>query len=493
MNNRCPRKINLDLAEVPIRETRLGSITGFSGTAAELCRTSCDGSLRERERSFTQAATCASVTAICQLSMIRDAAVVNHGALGCAGDFANFNFINRAGLFKRGHKPRNAHLINTNIQEDDIVFGGESKLKQAIRGAFDRFSPKAIFITTSCASGIIGDDVPGIAEELETELGVPVVPVSCEGFRSQVWASGFDAAYHAILRRIVKPPRRKREDVINVINFWGDDIFTCLFERLGLVPNYVVPFADIEQLERLSEARATIQVCPTLGTYLAAGLEQCYGVVEVKAPPPYGLGPTDRWLRELGRVTGKEAEVETLISDERERIEPELEDLRQHLKGLHAFIAAGAVHGHSIVAVLRELGIEVTGATVWHHDPVFDHGDPAGDTLAKLVADYGDVNFSVCDKQSFEMVNLLNRLKPDIFIVRHNGMSVWGAKLGIPTFLMGDEHFGVGYQGLLNYGHKILDAVTNPAFAHNLARHTKLPYTRWWLEQNPFHFLEEHA
>jgi len=493
MNNRCPRKINLDLAEVPIRETRLGSITGFSGTAAELCRTSCDGSLRERERSFTQAATCASVTAICQLSMIRDAAVVNHGALGCAGDFANFNFINRAGLFKRGHKPRNAHLINTNIQEDDIVFGGESKLKQAIRGAFDRFSPKAIFITTSCASGIIGDDVPGIAEEMETELGVPVVPVSCEGFRSQVWASGFDAAYHAILRRIVKPPRRKREDVINVINFWGDDIFTSLFQRLGLVPNYVVPFADIEQLERLSEARATIQVCPTLGTYLAAGLEQRYGVVEVKAPPPYGLGPTDRWLRELGKVTGKEAEVETLISDEHERIAPELEDLRQRLKGLRAFIAAGAVHGHSIVAVLRELGIEVTGATVWHHDPVFDHGDPAGDTLAKLVSDYGDVNFSVCDKQSFEMVNLLNRLKPDIFIVRHNGMSVWGAKLGIPTFLMGDEHFGVGYQGLLNYGHKILDAVTNPAFAHNLARHTKLPYTRWWLEQNPFHFLEEHA
>lgn len=490
MKNSEVRKINLELAEAPIRETRLGSITGYSGTAADLCRKSSDGSLRERERSFTQCATCASVTAICQLAMIRDAAVVNHGALGCAGDFANFNFIYRAGQAKRGRPLRNAHLINSNILENDIVFGGESKLKAAVRAARERFSPRVIFITTSCASGIIGDDVSGIAEELEAELGIPVVPVSCEGFRSQIWASGFDAAYHAILRRVVKPPRRKRPELVNVINFWGEDIFTDLFGRLGLVPNYVVPFTDIDQLERLSEAAATIQVCPTLGTYLAAGLEQQYGVIEVKAPPPYGLAPTDRWLRELGRVTGKEAEVEELIGAERERIAEELEYLRSRLKGLRGFIAAGAVHGHSIVAVLQELGIEVLGATVWHHDPVLDHGEPAGDTLSQLVADYGDFNFSVCDKQSYEMVNLLNRLRPDLFIVRHNGMSVWGAKLGIPTFLMGDEHFGIGYQGLINYGHKILDAVTNPAFVKNLARHTKLPYTGWWLHQEPFACLE---
>jgi nitrogenase molybdenum-iron protein alpha chain len=91
------------------------------------------------------------------------------------------------------------------------------------------------------------------------------------------------------------------------------------------------------------------------------------------------------------------------------------------------------------------------------------------------------------------MVNLLNRLRPDIFIVRHNGMAVWGAKLGIPTFLMGDEHFGLGYEGLLNYGRKILDSITNPAFVQNLARHTRLPYTEWWLAQQPFSFLGEEA
>jgi nitrogenase molybdenum-iron protein alpha chain len=485
--------INLTTADVPIRENRLGSVTGYEGSAGELTRRSRDCSLRERERSFTQCATCASVTAICQVAMVQDAAVVNHAPLGCAGDFANFNFINRAGQARRGWRLANARLLNSNLDEHDIVFGGAKRLKVAVREAMTRFAPKAIFVTTSCASGIIGDDVPAICRELEEELGVTVVSISCEGFRSQIWATGFDAAYHAILRRVVKPARSRRPELINVINFWGDDIFTALFGRLGLTPNYVVPFTTVAQLERLSEAAATVQICSTLGTYLAAGLEEHFGVPEVKAPSPYGISGTDAWLRELGRITGKDAEVEALIAEEHERITPELTELRARLKGVSGFVAAGAVHGHSLVAILGELGMEVVGATVWHHDQRFDHNDPQGDSLQHVVSKYGDVPFSVCNKQSFEMVNLLNRLRPDIFIVRHNGMAVWGAKLGIPTFLMGDEHFGLGYEGLLNYGRKILDSITNPAFVQNLARHTRLPYTEWWLAQQPFSFLGEEA
>lgn len=485
--------IDLSIADVPVRENRLGSVTGYEGSAGELCRRSRDGSLQERDRSFSQCATCASVTAICQVAMIRDAAVVNHAPLGCAGDFGNFNFINRAGQAKRGWPLANAHLLNSNLDEKDIVFGGGEKLKDAVREAKARFAPKVIFVTTSCASGIIGDDVAGIIEEMTEELGIPVVSLSCEGFRSQIWATGFDAAYHAILRRVVKPASTRRPDLINVINFWGEDIFTDLFGRLGLTPNYVVPFTTIGQLERLSEAAATVQVCSTLGTYLAAGLEQHFGVPEVKAPPPYGIAGTDAWFRELGRVTGKETEVEALIVAEKERIAPELAELRERLAGVRGFVSAGAVHGHSLIAILRELGMEVPGACVWHHDQRLDHGDPRGDSLRHVVAEYGDVPFSVCNKQSYEMVNLLNRLRPDIFIVRHNGMAVWGAKLGIPTFLMGDEHFGLGYEGLLNYGRKILDTITNPAFVRNLARHTRLPYTEWWLAQEPFAFLGEGA
>ncbi|HBQ85579.1 MAG TPA: nitrogenase, partial [Syntrophomonas sp.] len=55
--------------------------------------------------------------------------------------------------------------------------------------------------------------------------------------------------------------------------------------------------------------------------------------------------------------------------------------------------------------------------------------------------------------------------------------------------LIGDEHLGFGYQGLLNYAERILETLDNKEFVSNLARHSTMPYSQWWLEQNPYIFL----
>ena len=62
-------------------------------------------------------------------------------------------------------------------------------------------------------------------------------------------------------------------------------------------------------------------------------------------------------------------------------------------------------------------------------------------------------------------------------------MSRWGAKLGIPSLLIGDEHFGMGYEGLVKYGERILETIENDEFVKNLKKHTFVPYTKWWFEQ----------
>jgi len=475
--------VNLNSSNVPAREHRLGSVIAYHGGAADLVRQSRDGTLQDHARTFTQASSCASSCAICLLSLVEDAAVVNHAPLGCASDFAMFNLVKRYGQVKRGLPVANARMVSSNLQESDAVFGGIAKLEQAIRDAYERFQPKAIFVTASCASAITGEDIDAVVDRLEAELGIPIATVHCEGFRSKVWTTGFDVAYHAILRKIVKPPRTRRPEVVNVITFWGEDVFTEMFRKLGLVANLIVPFANIEQISRLSESGATVQMCSTLGTYFAAGLESLYGVREIKAPPPYGIAGTNAWLRALGKTLNKSAEVEALIASEQEASAAELARLRKELSGLTGYVAAGAVHGHSIAAVLSELGMKVVGSCFWHHDPVFDNRDPAADSLHHLVSHYGDMPVSVCNKQSYELVNQLRRLKPDVFIVRHPGMAVCGGKLGIPTFLLEDEHFGLGYSGLLRYGRKIADTVSNPAFYRHLSQHTRLPYTDWWLRQ----------
>jgi nitrogenase molybdenum-iron protein alpha chain len=182
-------KVNLKEPNVLIREIRLGSITGFEGTAGELVRCSRSRKLEDNVRSFSQCMGCSSGNAFCQLSMITDAVIVNHAPVGCSGDFFTFNFVYRVGQMERNMPPVMGRYFNTNIDEKDTIFGATQKLEDTIREVFDRIRPKAIFITTSCASGIIGDDVEGVANDLSEELGIPVIACFCEGFRSKIWTT----------------------------------------------------------------------------------------------------------------------------------------------------------------------------------------------------------------------------------------------------------------------------------------------------------------
>jgi nitrogenase molybdenum-iron protein alpha chain len=494
-------KINFDTPVVQSREQRLGTIIAWDGKASELssqsefARRSCASGCGEKGRRlcemkgpFTQGSVCSEQMVECQAGHVRDAVLIQHSPIGCGAGQVIYNSIYRNGLAMRNLPVENLRLISTNLQEEDMVFGGVDKLEQSIRDAWERHQPKAIFIATSCATGIIGDDVDGSARKMEGELGIPVIPLHCEGFMSKHWSTGFDATQHGILRQIVRKNPKKQEDLVNVINLWGTDVFTPMFNELGLRVNYVVDLATMEDLAQLSEAAATVGFCHTLSSYMAAGLEQEFGVPEIKAPQPYGFAGTDAWLRELARVTHREEQAETYIAREHTRVKPRLEELRKLLKGKKGFVSTGSAYAHGLIAVLRELGIEVEGSLVFHHDPIYDSQDPRQDTLSHLVDNYGDVPaFSVSNRQQYQFYGLLQRVKPDFIIIRHNGLAPLASRLGIPAAPLGDEHHALGYQGMINLGETILEILAHKKFHEDLASHIKLPYKKWWLEQkDPF-------
>jgi len=142
------------------------------------------------------------------------------------------------------------------------------------------------------------------------------------------------------------------------------------------------------------------------------------------------------------------------------------------------------------VAILSELGFNISGISLFHHDPVYDNGDYKSDALAQDVSTYGNINnCNICNKQIYEIVNLLNKIKPDILLARHREIQIWSAKLGIPSLLIEDEQFGFGYKGLLRYAARIEETFENREYIENLAEHSSLPYTKWWLEHDAYTFL----
>ncbi len=500
--------INLRTPQAETRDQRLGTITQWEGNAQDLARDSAftygcgrncgPGGRRLCELSspYSQASMCAEQIAVTNATIIKDSVVIQHAPIGCAASQSFTSRYSRDLAARRGWKPEDPKSICTNLGERDMVFGGVERLADAIREAFERHSPRVIFVATSCATGVIGDDVDGTARQLEEEIGIPVVPLHCEGFKSRHWSSGWDVIEHGILRRLV-PDRRheKRDDLLNVIHLGGPDVFSPLVNPLGLQVNLVMGGNSLERLADLSTAAATVTMCFVL-SYLATGLEQEYGVPEIRAPLPYGLDATDNWLRDIARVTKREHLVEAVIASERARIAPELERLRKALAGKKGFVAAGAAFAHGLIANLRELGVVVDDAFSFHHDPSTDSRDPQQDSLGHLIQTTGDIeHFTVSPDQHFQAHAALKRAKPDFVICRHSGsMAILAGRMGIPVLPIFYSNDGLGYEGLLTIGRAILRVLPRRRFYEDVAAHSRFPYQKWWLEEtNPYALAADDA
>ncbi len=471
-------------SEVEVRDRRLKSIISFQGKASELQE--CSENLKRPDggRRFTQCSDCAQMCAATVCYNVRGAAVVVHSPMGCFANTPQIHEQIKNSAAGRGVEPFKAQIICSNISEKETIYGGLKKLEEAISLAVERFSPTAIFVQSSCAAGIVGDDIESLADEMAERLGIPIVPVFCEGFKSKIWSSGFDAAYHGLLRKVVRKPEKKQEDLVNIFNFLGSDSFTPILAKLGLRPNYLVPLADIDTIARMGEAACSTQICETLGTYVVDVLEKEFGVPKINAPAPYGMDWTDRWYREVARVTGRSGMVEDLIEEEHARIRPELEELRAELSGKRVYIYAGDSYAHNMASLVTDLGMEICGITTLHHDMRTDGKDAADSTLSEMIRVAGDVDgFSVCNKQPYEVIKLIKRANPDFMIVRHMNMTILGGKLGIPCLLEGEINISAGYDGILILGKRIRDLLKARGILTTLKEYNTFPYTGWWMEQ----------
>lgn len=473
-------KININSSAVPTRENRLGSVTGYVGDLHDLIEQSGCGSLKNSERCFSQSSTCLSGCAVGLLSSIRDIAVVWHAPAGC------HSFTNVLGdqLARNINTTFDTTVVGTDLSESDTVFGALDSARDLVYKAYKQYHPKAIFIASSCVTGVIGEDIDSIVEELSDELGIPVASVHCEGFKSRIWASGFDIADHAVLQHIVKPPKEKRR-VVNFKNFFESEReqITELFARLDVTPQFLYSNSTVEELSHLSESLCTVCICGTLGTYLGNGLEELYGVPYVRTINPMGMAGFDAWLREIGKYVDREDEVEKIIAEEREKYLPDIMKVKEEIAGHTAVIGMGPGYTYEVARVCQELGIEVTWAAAWHLDHKYDNGKlpPALDYLNTTSPN--NMGISIADQQNFEIVNILNEYKPDLYFSRHPGSTVWAIKQGITAVYVADEYMIFGYKGTLNFARTVRDSLRNRSFEKNLAARVKLPYTDWWYRQ----------
>ena len=132
---------------------------------------------------------------------IYDLLQITHGPVGC-GFYA---WLSRRNLVRpaKGQTNYLQYCMNTDMQEDQIIFGGEKKLKQAIKEAYEIFKPKAIAILATCPVGLIGDDIHTVAKQMKEELGINVMAFSCEGYKGVSQSAGHHIANNGVFKNII--------------------------------------------------------------------------------------------------------------------------------------------------------------------------------------------------------------------------------------------------------------------------------------------------
>jgi nitrogenase molybdenum-iron protein alpha chain len=495
----------IDLKTAPKREDRLGACVAHGGTICEMAagkgKKSClqnDG-----DRSFTQGNICLLLPALAMLNTLPDNVVLQHSAVGCGSCTHSQNANVRFGSNVRQGKPRDGIWLSTALNETDVIIGGEDKLEQAIIEADRRYQPFSITVVSGCVPGIIGDDIDSVVQRVQPEVNAKLLPVHCEGFKTKIWATAYDAVYHGIGRTLLREgeqapdsdgllPFKGLERLPNTVNLMNvssmgriDELeLERLLNSLRLEANVFPVFSHPESMVKATQAALSISTCPTHDDYFLSYLEERFGVPALIRHMPIGIENTGLWLRDVAARFGREQDVERIIEHEEKELKAALAEFRPLFEGKKVFISAGEFRALATARLLEELGFSIAGIRSFHHD---EFAEVEYEKLARSSTE--DYVVDIANVQPFEEANLLRRLKPDLFLGHANGNST-AAKLGIPTHVIYHTALSfIGYKGVYEIARRLHRQLKNPIYNRKLADNVRLPYQDAWYESNPFTYI----
>jgi len=498
----------LDRNAPPTRDERLGACSAFGGSVCDLLKGSKEGCLSGNGRAFTQSTGCQLMLSLAIAGTIPESVIVFHGPVGCGSCLLSMPGLSKQNQLARGNTDSIGQVwFSTNLSESEVVSGGEGKLEETVREVDRRFRPQAIFLAATCVPAIIGDDIDAVAKRLKGQISAKILPLHCAGFKTKIVATAYDVVYHAILRYLMTDENEIREPVIdnevkrleydarkkrtvNLLNVASmsrvDEVeLVRLLKSLGLEVNIMPCFAPPDRFVRARDAAVSISICATHDDYFVEHLKELYGVPYILNTIPIGLENTRKWLLDIADFFDIREQALKIIEIEEAALKAALAPLRQKLQGKRAFVCAGEIRAGSTAILLEnDLGMEVVGVRAYHYDK---YGDVLFDTLPRK----NELKVNVASSQPFEQVNLLKRLKPDVYL-GHLGGNVWAAKCGLPVMpIFGPLNSYMGYKGTFELASRLERLLANPAFYTTLKTTSRQPYKESWYEQDPFTFINQ--
>ncbi len=366
------------------------------------------------------------------LGPIREVVHLVHGPVGCG----------YYGAMVRGEA---CPLYGTALSTEGVIFGGLEKLEKALMEAFSLYpQARGAFLYATCTTGLIGEDLSGVARKVENRSGRRILVLDCPGFSGKSQATGHTLAYRALLK-LVRARSRARSPTVNLIgeyNVAGEaQEIKRLLHRLGVrVHTVLTGETSFSEIEDIAQAHLNLLFCGSTAREFTQNLKDRFGLPFLKVSF-YGLSATAASLRRVGEALGlSPSRVEAVIQEEEKAVFSRLRPWLKSFSGKRALMVLGAGRLGPLGRMLSELGFEILGAASVFGS-VEDHREAA--PMAGFVTD---------DPGDDEFERALLALRPDLVIT--NAREQWRAiKLGFPTLSFPQERRRgpyTGYRGMLN-------------------------------------------
>jgi len=426
------------------------SVAGVNERTIDCNKASLAGSVSQRACVF-----CGSRVV---LYPIVDALHVIHGPIGCAA----YTWDIRGSLSSGPELHRLSFC--TDLQERDVIFGGEKKLYDSIIELIDKHQPKAAFIYTTCIVGVIGDDVESICRQIEKIKNIPVIPVQAPGFQGSK-KDGYKVACESIFKLV--GTKNKPFTPAKSINILGDfnlagELWILLeyYKRMGVHVNATITGdGRVDDICNAHNAALNVVQCSGSMNFLAQMMKDEYNIPSMRVSY-FGIEDMSDALYDVARFFKDDDMMEKarqMVKEEFARLMPQLAWYKERLAGKKAAIyVGGAFKAISLVKALRLIGVEsvIVGSQT---------GTTEDYELIKQLCDEGTI--IVDDSNPVELSHFVKEKHADIFIggVKERPIA---HKIGLGFCDHNHERKEplAGYEGMLNFAKEIYATAMSPVW-----------------------------
>ena len=387
--------------------------------------------------------------ALLVVDAIEDAVPLIHGPIGCS-------FQRKINPFK----PYSPFYETpcTNMNDVDVVYGGEDKLRLGIKETYERHHPNLIVVLTTCASDLIGDDFKAVVEETKAKGDVDCEVVYTTGdFVGKARPNGYQDALYAITDQMLcngkgmeKEEIEKNDCSVNIITFpiHGAGLkvaeMASVLGEMGIGINKVCfDHTTVKDLYDLLKAELTVTDYPMVWTKLMkerAGVDH-YEILAWDTPGlsmSYGIEGSARVFKGIAQRLGKEGEAEEVIERRKKDASEQLSKLKKGVEledKKFSFNTMGALHG----AELMLLEIMKVGVIIHNTDTLKRYiSSEAADELLKmnvdLAAQYGADPEVLIDPTIDEEIEMIKKTGTDMAVPGFGASPYKYNKAGIRTF-----------------------------------------------------------